>query len=82
MLEDEPDSVAAKAFNLRRRRNLNSKQYKKKIKTGHRRRWRHLSSDADKTAKNPLDNKKHGYGKFYYSPQKVTYYNKYWDPKT
>ena len=85
VLEDEPDSVPAapKSFSLRKRRYLNSVSGHHKIKTGGRRRWRHLSSDGRHlAAKNALDNKKHGYGKFYASPQKVTYYNKYWDPKT
>ena len=42
-----------------------------------------MSSDGKVLpTKNALDNKMHGYGKFFYSPQKVSYYNKYWDPKT
>ena len=85
VLGDGIDSAAAyqEAFNLSKRRNLKSGHYKHSKSSGKmsRRRWkRHLQVEGRHLeAKNPLANGKHGYGKFYYAPQKITYYNKYWD---
>jgi hypothetical protein len=82
MLEAQSDSAVGQSNgNFSKRRYLKSQHHK--VKTGGRRRWRHLSVESRHLSTiNKLDNKKHGYGNFYYSPQKVTYYNKYWDPKT